>query len=123
MLSGKTILALSLFAVQNEEYREASDNARRALFLYPEVKSEFKALEKQTKRTLYNYTGLEDDDFIYASWVIPIITQRITTRPFKKLKYEKETFVIRPEIVYNLENKEFTGNVVLVFKLKELYAK
>lgn len=121
MLSGKTILALSLFAIQNEEYREASDTARRALFLYPDVKSEFKDLEKYSKRKLYNYTGLEDDDFIYASWILPIVTQRITTRPFKKLKYEKESFVIRPEITYNLNNKDFNGQLILIIKLRGMH--
>lgn len=123
MLSGKTILALSLFATQGGEYKEASDTARRALFLYPDVKYEFKQLEKQSKRHLYRYTGLEDDDFIYASWVIPIVTQRITTRPFKKLKYEKQLFVIRPELVYNFKNDEFNGQIVMVIKLRELYAR
>jgi hypothetical protein len=123
MLSGKTILALSLFGVQNEEYRNASDTARRALFLYPEVNAEFKELQKRSKNTFYKYTGLQDDDLIYGAWVIPIVTQRITTRPFKKLKYEKENFVIRPELVYNFNNNEFSGNIVLIIKLKELYAK
>lgn len=119
MLSGKTILALSLLANQEGEYKEASDQARRALFMYPEVKAEFKELEKTSKRFAREYLGVGPDELVYGAWVIPLITQRITTRPFKKLKYEKESFVIRPEIVYNWGNNEFNGQIVLIFKLRK----
>ena len=117
-ITGKTLIFLSLVATEpvlKDEYGVAADNARRALLLYPEVKSEYKALQKTGEKYLIDL-GIDKDDLVYAAWVVPLVTQRISTRPFKKLKYETKNYVLRPELTYDLQNDNFNGMMVLIIK-------
>lgn len=119
-LTGKTLILLSILATEpvlKDDYGVAADNARRALLMYPEVKSDMKDIERTANNELYKLTGLDKADLTYAAWTIPVITGRLSTRPFRRLKYENEYVVIRPEIVYDFKSDEFNGMMIFIFKI------
>lgn len=120
-LSGKTLVLLTLFAtdpIYKAEYGPAADNARRAIMMYPEVKHELKTIEKRSFKALEEQTGLHKSDLLIAGYALPLVLGQITTKPFSKLKYENNYVILRPEITYNLQNQDFNGMLVFIFKYK-----
>lgn len=118
-LTSKTIILLSLFAtnpVLKDNYGMAADNARRALLMHPDVNKDLKEIEKASLKNIKRYTGLDKEDFVYAAYVMPIVMQNISTKPFPKFKYENDFFILRPELNYNLQNKQFNGMLILIIK-------
>lgn len=118
-ISGKTFILLTLFATDpmyKEQYGPAADTARRAIMLYPEVKGDLKTLEKHSFRAIEDYTGLAKSDLAVAGYALPFVLNRITTKPFPKLKYENDYIVLRPEITYDLKTEDFNGMLILIIK-------
>lgn len=117
-LTGATLITLSLFAAEptlKDDYKLAADSARRALMLMPDVKRDMKQLEKSSIRQVENSTGLTKPDLIYFSVAFPLITGKVTTKPFKKLRYKGEHFNIRPELEYDIRSNNFSG--MLIFEI------
>lgn len=117
-LTGATLITLSLFAAEptlSNDYKLGADAARRALMLLPDVKRDMKQLEKSSIRQLEDKTGLTKPDLIYFSVAFPLVTGKVTTKPFKKLRYKSEHFNIRPELEYDFKNNNFSG--MLIFEI------
>lgn len=109
------LLYLGIFlASLNPTYEAASDSSRRALLETDMMKTELESLQNETERTIFQYTGLTKDDLVYAGYAYPLLAGKISTKPFKNLKYETHNkYTIRPEIEYGIYSKEFSAVLVL----------
>lgn len=96
----------------SNDYGKAADHIRRALLEYDHVKHRVRVWENKA----LDYTGLEKDDLTYVVWTIPLVSGRVSTKPFKNFCYEREDWVLRPEMEYKFQGQEsFSG--MLIFNL------
>ena len=110
------LLYLSIFLASiDPTYREASDQARRALLETEMAKQEMKKLEDDAERQLKEWTGLDRNDLVYGAYLYPVVAGKVSTKPFKNFKLEsKSHWVLRPEIEYTFSNRETTTVLVLI---------
>lgn len=110
------LLYLSIFLASiDPTYREASDQARRAILETEMAKREMKNLENDAERHLKEWTGLDKNDLVYGAYLYPIAAGKISSKPFKNFKVEsKDHWVLRPEIEYTFSNRETTTVLVLI---------
>ena len=111
---GKFLYLSILLAGLDPTYEEASDQARRALLETQMMKDELVQLQGEAERHLYYYTGLTKDDLIYAAYLYPMASGKLSSKPFKNFKYETQNhWSIRPEIEYGIYNKESTTSLII----------
>lgn len=106
---GKLIYLGIFLASLNPTYEEASNAARRGLLETSMMKEELKQLQNDSERKLYEWTGLEKEDLVYAAYAYPLAAGRISSKPFKNFRYRTECgWIIRPELEYGIWNKEYS---------------
>lgn len=93
----------------NPAYQDAAETTRQALLETPVIKQDVKNLQNSAEWELYDKTGLTPQDLVLFGYAYPIVTGKISTKPFQDLKYTtKSKFVVRPEVEYNLWTGEST---------------
>jgi hypothetical protein len=109
------VLYLSLFfASLDSTYQKAADTARVALLETPQMKNEIVQLRSEAEEKLNIYLGLTKEDLVYAAYAYPLFANKISSKPFKKFKYETENrIVIRPELEYHFKSKEYTNFIFI----------
>lgn len=88
----------------NPEYRTAADTSRRALMEHPDVKTDVKKTTDKVDTWSKKNVGLSKEDLVYAGYAAPLAFKKISTKPFKNLKYTIGGFNFRPEIEYSWGN-------------------
>ena len=89
----------------SHQYGEAADHARRALLEMKTVKEATKKLERKTIDGFEDFTGMTKEDLIYFAWAVPVVSGRISTKPFRNLKMDIGDGVIRPEVEYRFSGE------------------
>ena len=97
-------------------YEEASDTGRRALIQTPEFKVEIARLTKDAEHLAYDTLGFTKEELAYAAYFYPLLTGKLSTKPFKNFKFETKKYTIIPEFEYQIHSKGYTAAVYLNFK-------
>lgn len=112
---------MTLIAQHDPQYSTAADVTRRAILETPQMKREMKYFRKTAERKfykkMYESTGLTPQELAYAAYVYPVISKKVSTKPFKNLRYKSKSnkFVLIPEVEYH-----FNGNYTAgIFFIKE----
>lgn len=92
-------------------YREAAFQSRQALLETSFVKEELVELQDDAEKRMYRYTGITKDQLVYGAYVYPLVTGKVSSKPFKNFKHTTENGVtLRPEIEYKFVDREsFVG--------------
>lgn len=111
---GKLIFLGMFMASLDPTYQNASETARRAFLETDMAKQEMKELQDDAERRLYDYTGLNKEDLVYAAYAYPLFAGKVSSKPFKNFKYETENkWTLRPELEYDYRNQQYSGFVFL----------
>jgi hypothetical protein len=106
---GKLMLLGLFLASLDPEYEDGANTARRALLETNMMKQELKDLERKSERMLLEFTGLTKNDLAYAAYAYPVMAGRLSTKPFRKIRYVTEdNWVIRPEVEYIFKDQQVT---------------
>lgn len=112
---GKFIYVMSFLASLDSTYKDASDVSRRAILETPIMKLELMDLQNDTEIMMHQYTGLTKEDLVYGAYLFPIMTGKISSKPFKNFKYEtKGRWVLRPELEYDFRSENTTTNLIIL---------
>lgn len=112
---------MTLLAQHDPLYTTAADTTRRAILETPQLKRELATYRKYATRRFYKKTyeatGLTPQELAYAAYVYPVISKKVSTKPFKNLRYKSKSnkFTIVPEAEYHFD-KQYS---VAVFFVKE----
>lgn len=90
---------------------DALDAARRALLATDSVKQTVDYVGDKGKREILNFTGMEEENLIYFIWAVPIVSGKLSTKPFKKLGFHGKAWYVRPEIEYRFSDNDFSSNL------------
>lgn len=87
------------------QYQNAADTSRRAMMADKEISKDIDETMDKTENIVEKRTGLSKSDVTFLAYGAPLVTQQITTKPFKNFKYNLGyDFVIHPEIQYNWQS-------------------
>lgn len=106
--------ALTFIAQLDPQYSTASDTCRRALLETPQVQGDIKAIKNEAEKKLYDYTKLTVKELAYVGYIYPIISGKLSSKPFKNFKYEKDGVLIVPELEYDFKTKQPTAAVFFI---------
>jgi hypothetical protein len=102
---GKLLVLLTFlgdYPTVPQNYKDAADTSRRALMADKSIKEDIDKTTNRAERVLNNVTGLKPEDLTFLAYGTPLITKKVSTKPFKGLKLNLgHGFVVRPEIEYN----------------------
>jgi hypothetical protein len=111
-------IVFSLFLVSASpslggDYGAAADTARRAYLLTEDGRNIKDRVDKYGKYIVHDYLGLEKEDVIYVIWAVPLVSGRLSTKPFKGLRWKGKSWSLQPEVEYKLSgDNKFTGELV-----------
>ncbi len=115
----KIFYLMTLLAQHDPQYTTAADTTRRAILETPQMKREMVVIKKYATRKFYKKayetTGLTPHELAYASYVYPVISKKVSTKPFKNLRYKSKSnnFVVIPEAEYHF-NKQYSAAVFFI---------
>lgn len=89
----------------------ALDHARRAVLAQEVVKRKLKDAEETVRNNLESI-GIDEEVLKYAAWTIPVVSGKVSTRPFKNVGWRGEGWILRPELEMSLSNTEnYNGQI------------
>lgn len=104
---------LTFIAQLDPQFSTAADTSRRALLETPELKRDIRTIKDEAEKQLYAYTKLTAEELAYVGYIYPLVSGKLSTKPFKNFKYEKDGVSVIPEIEYNYRDK--TSNIAVFF--------
>jgi hypothetical protein len=116
---GEILISLTLIAdlpdTVDTKYRSASDTLRRAIMEDKDVKQDLDKDAAWGERKIYKYTGLTEKQLVYLAYASPLVTQTVSTKPFKNLTVTLGNgWNLRPEIEYHFgSNPNYTAMMIL----------
>lgn len=116
---GKIIILLTYIGNMSSfdsNYQNAFDTSRRALMEDKDTKKDIEVTTDKVEKWANRRLGVTKEDLVWAAYGAPLVTQTVSTKPFKNLKTTFYGFTVRPEIDYkfNGDPERFKGMLILI---------